>query len=134
RNGRGGLVQTDVYRRQRAVLLTAQGLSLRDQDPGAASKLAQDAATLCPAFVPAAALAGRLLAEAGEQRKAARILEAGWRKSPHPDIAAAYADLLPGASARDRLTRVRLLARLAPCLPHGPPPLAPSPPHPHALA
>jgi HemY protein len=119
RNRRGRLVQIDVYRRQRAVLLTAQALSLKDQDPGAASKLAQDAATLCPAFVPAAALAGHLLAEAGEQRKAARILEAGWRKSPHPDIAGAYADLVPGASARDRLFRVRLLARLADSHPEG---------------
>ena len=119
RNRRGGLVQIDVYQRQRAVLLTAHALSLRDQDPGAASKMAQDAVALCPGFVPAAALAGRLLAEAGEQRKAARILEAGWRKSPHPDIAVAYADVVPGASARDRLLRMRLLARLADSHPEG---------------
>src|SRR5215472_2644377 len=32
RNRRGGLVQIDVYQRQRAVLLTAHALSLRDQD------------------------------------------------------------------------------------------------------
>ena len=113
RNRKGGLVHIDAFRRQRAVLLTAQALSLKDRDPGAASELAQSAAKLCPGLVPAAALAGRLLAEAGEQRKAVRILEAGWRESPHPDIANAYADLVPGASARDRLIRVRLLARLA---------------------
>jgi len=95
------------------VLLTAQALSLKDQDPGAARELAQSAAKLCPGLVPAAELAGRLLAEAGEQRKAARILESGWRESPHPDIANAYADLIPGASARDRLVRMRLLSRLA---------------------
>jgi len=113
RNRKGGLVHSDVFRRQRAVLLTAQALSLKDRDPAAASDLAQEAAKLCPGLVPAAALAGRLVAEAGEPRKAGRILEAAWRKSPHPDIANAYADLVPGASARDRLLRVRLLARLA---------------------
>jgi HemY protein len=113
RNRKGGLVHSDVFRRQRAVLLTAQALSLKDRDPNAASDLAQEAAKLCPGLVPAAALAGRLVAEAGEPRKAGRILEAAWRKSPHPDIANAYADLVPGASARDRLLRVRLLTRLA---------------------
>jgi HemY protein len=113
RNRKGGLVHSDVFRRQRAVLLTAQALSLKDRDPAAASELAQEAAKLCPGFIPAASLAGRFVAEAGEQRKAGRILEAAWRKSPHPDIANAYADLVPGASARDRLLRVRLLARLA---------------------
>jgi HemY protein len=119
RNRKGGLVHSDVFRRQRAVLLTAQALSLKDRDPAAASELAQEAAKLCPGLVPAAALAGRLVAEAGEPRKAGRILEAAWRKSPHPDIATAYADLLPGASARDRLLRVRLLARLAESHPEG---------------
>jgi HemY protein len=111
-NRRGGLIQADAYKRQRAVLLTAQALAVKDSNPDTASDMAQDAARLCPELVPATALAGRLLAEAGEQRKAARILEAGWRKSPHPDIANAYADLIPGASARDRLARVRQLVRL----------------------
>jgi HemY protein len=113
RSRKGGLIQLDAFRRQRAVLLTAQALSLKDHDVGRASELAHEAVKLCPGLVPAAALAGRLLAEAGEQRKAVRILESAWRESPHPDIANAYADLVPGASARDRLIRTRLLARLA---------------------
>jgi HemY protein len=112
RNRRGGLIHTVAYRRQRAVLLTAQAQALRHSNPDTASDMAQEAARLCPELVPATALAGRLLADAGEQRKAARVLEAGWRKSPHPDIANAYADLVPGASARERFTRMRQLARL----------------------
>jgi HemY protein len=113
RNRKGGLAQPEAYRRQRAVLLTAQALALQGQDRHTASDMAQEAAKLCPELVPATALAGRLLAETGEPRKAARILEAGWRKNPHPDIANAYADLVPGASARDRLGRMRQLSRLA---------------------
>jgi HemY protein len=112
RNRKGGLIHTVAYRRQRAVLLTAQAQALKHSNPDTASDMAQEAARLCPELVPATALAGRLLADAGEQRKAARVLEAGWRKSPHPDIANAYADLVPGASARDRFARTRQLVRL----------------------
>jgi len=64
--------------------------------------------------VPAAELAGRLLAEAGERRKAAKIIETAWKASPHPDLAEAYANLRLSDSARDRLTRMQALARMAP--------------------
>ena len=64
--------------------------------------------------MPAAALAGRLFAEAGEVRKAARIIEAAWRANPHPDLADAYAHLRPGDSARERLARIETLAAKSP--------------------
>ena len=57
--------------------------------------------------MPAAALAGRLLTEAGERRKAAKIIEAAWKAHPHPDLADAYAHLRLSDSARDRLSRVQ---------------------------
>jgi HemY protein len=113
RNSRGVLVDNETYRRRRAVLLAARALSLENTARGTASELAQEAVKLAPGLVPAAALGGRLLAAAGDRRKAGRILEAAWREGPHPDIADAYADLVPGASARERLSRVRMLARLA---------------------
>ncbi len=68
RNNRGGLVDRDTYRRQRAVLLTAQALSLEATDRAAASALAQEAVKLCPGLTPAAAL-GR--PPAGGSRRAA---------------------------------------------------------------
>ena len=113
RNRQGGLLDADTFRRRRAVLLTASALSICDLDRNAASDLALEAAKLCPGFVPAATLAGRLLAEAGEPRRAARILEAAWRESPHPELAEAYAKLVPGASARERLSRMRALSKFA---------------------
>src|SRR6185503_8470653 len=73
-----------------------------------------DATKLAPGFVPAAALAGRLLAESGERRKAARIVEAAWKANPHPDLAETYAHVRLSDSARDRLSRVQALARMAP--------------------
>jgi len=44
----------------------------------------------------------------------ARIIERAWRANPHPDLAAAYAKLRPGDSARQRLSRVEALAAKGP--------------------
>jgi HemY protein len=102
------------YRRKRAVLLTARAQALEDIDRDAARAMVLEAVKLAPDLVPAAALAGRRLAESGEQRKARGILEAAWTINPHPDIAEAYANLRFGDSARDRLTRMQKLASKVP--------------------
>ncbi|MEI9805953.1 MAG: hypothetical protein WDN48_18235 [Pseudolabrys sp.] len=73
-----------------------------------------EAVKLAPDLVPAAALAGRRLAENGEIRKAGKILSAAWKINPHPDIAEAYANLRFGDSARARLTRMQTLADKVP--------------------
>lgn len=98
------------YRRKRAVLLTAHALVIEATDRDVARSLALEAVKLAPDLVPAAVLAGRLLAEAGSVRKAGRILDAAWVASPHPDIAATYANLKFGDSARERRARVKRLA------------------------
>ncbi len=110
-NQRGGLVDKQAYARQRAVLLTARALAEESRDRASARALALGAVKLAPTLVPAAALAGRLLGEAGDTRQAARIIEAAWSANPHPDLAEAYAHLRPGESARDRLSRVQTLAQ-----------------------
>src|SRR5712691_4324194 len=114
RNHKSALVDKDTYRRQRAVLLTAQALPLEDTDRDRAKALVLEAVKLAPTFVPAATLAGRMLGEAGELRKAARIIEAAWVWNPHPDLADAYAHLRPGDSARERLARIQALAAKSP--------------------
>ena len=111
RNQKSGLVDKAAYARQRAVLMTAQALAAEPTDRNSARVLALGAVKLAPTLVPAAALAGRLLGEAGELRQAARIIETAWRANPHPDLADTYAHLRPGDSARDRLARVQVLAR-----------------------
>jgi HemY protein len=103
-----------AYRRQRAVLLTARAIAVEDADRDSAKAFALEAHKLAPSFVPAAALAGRLLAEAGEVRKASRIINKTWRLNPHPELAQAYAALRSGDSARDRLKRIEALAKKAP--------------------
>jgi HemY protein len=102
-----------TYRRQRAVLLTARGLALEDSHRDAAKEFALEANKLAPDLVPAAALAGRLLAE-GHLRKANRIIDSAWRTNPHPELAQAYAELRSGESARDKLKRIEAGARRVP--------------------
>src|SRR5205807_5370954 len=98
-NLKSGLIDKPMFRRSRAVLLTARALTDADRQEARANVL--EAVKLSPGLVPAAALAGRLLAEAGDARKAARVLEAAWHANPHPDLAETYAHVRPGESARD---------------------------------
>ncbi len=73
-----------IYQRQRAVMLTARALAVEETDRDNAKAFALEAAKLSPTLVPAAALAGRMLAEGGELRKATRILNKAWQAHPHP--------------------------------------------------
>ncbi len=108
------LIDKPAGRRQRAVLLAAAALEKRATDPSAALALAQESLKLDPALVPSAVLAGRSLAEKGDMGRAASILEAAWKASPHPDLADAYLDVRSGDSSLDRLKRARMLLRLKP--------------------
>jgi len=101
------------YRRQHAVLLTARALATEDSDRDSAKAFALEAAKLAPTLVPAAALAGRLLAADGESRKAARVINKAWRANPHPELAQALSELRYGDAARDRLKRIEALAKKA---------------------
>ncbi len=114
RNLSSGLIDKAMHRRRRAVLLTAQALAAEESDRDRAKALALEAVKLAPTLVPAAALSGRFLSEAGELRKSARIIENAWRANPHPDLADVYAHLRSGDSARERLARIQSLAAQVP--------------------
>jgi HemY protein len=111
---RARAVDKTLAKRRRAVLLTAQALSIEEMDPSQARELSQEAVKLAPDLVPAAALAGRLLGVQGSLRKAGSIIEKAWAVTPHPDLALAYAHLRPGDSAEDRLKRTKRLAKKRP--------------------
>lgn len=111
---RNELVDRTIADRRRAVLLTAQAMSAEDDAPDSALTLAMEAHALAPDLSPAAAVAGRIFASRGQTGKAAKVLQKTWSKSPHPDLAAAYAYARIGDSAHDRLDRIRQLAALNP--------------------
>jgi HemY protein len=96
--------------RRRAVLLAGIAMKSEDAEPARALQLATEAHALAPDLVPAANIAGRMLASRGNTGKAAKILLKTWERSPHPDLATAYAFARIGDSPRDRLDRVKQLA------------------------
>ncbi|WP_412057227.1 heme biosynthesis protein HemY [Bartonella sp. DGB2] len=77
-------------RRQKAVLLVAQARSLISTHLAAARKAALAAHKLAPDFVPACCTAAGILYRFHEKRRADRLLEAAWKRAPHPDLAALY--------------------------------------------
>jgi HemY protein len=106
--------------RRRAVLLTAQAQAAEETDPERTLNLALEAHGLAPNLVPAAAVAGRLLAARGNTPRAAKILRRAWSRSPHPDLAIAYAYARIGDSPHDRLDRIKQLAAMQPASIEGP--------------
>ncbi len=108
---RNKLVDRSTAERRRAVLLAAQAQTIEVTDQDRAGTLAQEAHGLAPDLVPAAEIAGRVLASQGYVSRAARVLARTWEQAPHPDIALTYAYVRPGDSPRDRLNRVRALTR-----------------------
>jgi HemY protein len=109
-----GHVQAKIAKRQRAVLLTALAIDLEDSDMDEALKLATEAVRLAPALIPASVVAGRVYASKGQMSPALKVLRKCWKLAPHPDLAVVSAFARPGDSVRDRLDRIKSLARLTP--------------------
>jgi len=111
---RHGQLERPIADRRRAVLLTAQAQALEEEDAEKALTLALEAHGLAPSLIPAAGIAGRLLAARGNTARAAKVIQKTWAKSPHPELATAYAYARIGDSPRDRLDRVKQLFMLNP--------------------
>ena len=109
-----GHVDQNAALRRRAVLLTAEARAAEASDPEKALGLAGEALRLAPSLVPAAEIAGRILASKGESRQASRVISRTWKLSPHPDLALVYAYAKPGEPPRERVKRVKYLASLTP--------------------
>jgi HemY protein len=111
---KNGHMAKPIAERNRAVLLTAKAMQAEEDTPEKALAWATEAHGLAPDLVPAAVIAGRILASRGNTSKVAKVIQKTWAKSPHPDLAAVYAHARVGDSTRDRLDRVRQLAALNP--------------------
>ncbi len=102
----------DVVKKERAALLTAKAMAVVDVDHAQAKALALEANKLAPDLVPAAVVAARALFADGDVRKGSKILEAAWKRFPHPDIASTYVYARSGDTAQDRLKRAKHLVSL----------------------
>jgi HemY protein len=103
-----------LKRRRQAVLETALAREVADTEPLIALDHALVALKLVPDFVPAALIAARIQINRGEARRAMSLLRRVWRATSHPHVATLYANAQPGASAVDRLKRVRELIDMPP--------------------
>ena len=105
-------IDRETAERRKAVLLTAKATELLDAEPVQAKNAALEAHRLAPDLVPAAIVAAKALFRLDDLRKGAKILEAGWKRNAHPEIADAYVNARLGDSTLDRLTRAKKLQAL----------------------
>lgn len=103
-------VDLETSRRRRAIALHAQALAAEAAgERKKALKLADQAHNFAPGLVQAAYEAARLHQAAGKARRAAEIIEACWRRQPHPALAEAYGAVWPGDDTARRLSKAHRL-------------------------
>jgi HemY protein len=100
-----------VARRRRAVIAAERA---RREPPDTGLDAAREAVKLAPDLVPARAMLARLLAQVGRAKDARRTVEQGWTAAPHPELAAAYAAIVPDEEPLARYRRFERLNELSP--------------------
>lgn len=112
---RGRALPKDVGKRRDAVLSLANAVAANEADDKAkALENATKANKEAPGLISAAVLLAALKTEKGEARKAAQAIQKAWAQNPHPDLAAAFAAIVPDETPEDRLKRFRPLLKMKP--------------------
>ncbi|WP_299964629.1 heme biosynthesis HemY N-terminal domain-containing protein [uncultured Roseobacter sp.] len=108
-----GSLPRDVHKRRDAVLALSEAKDLLSDDVSIETQeKAIEANKLSPDLVPAAVMAARSYIEKGKPRLATRIVKKAWETKPHPDLAAAFAEIEPDETPAARLKRFSLLTRI----------------------
>ncbi len=112
---RSGTIPRDVHRRRDAVLALQEAKAIIDDGSDiAAREAAIEAHRLSPDLIPAAVMAARSYIAKGDTRNATRVLKKAWGATPHPDLAAAFAEIAPDETPAERLKRFRTLTSIRP--------------------
>ncbi|RWR47312.1 tetratricopeptide repeat protein [Sinirhodobacter ferrireducens] len=110
-----GQLPKDVHRRRDAVMALQEAKGVLEEGATVEAREAAIAANReSPDLIPAAVMAARAYIEAGSPKNAARVLQKAWEAQPHPDLAAAYAEIAPDETPADRLRRFEKLLSLRP--------------------
>jgi HemY protein len=108
----------DVHTRRDAVLAIAEAdAKMEAGETEAAKKAILQANRHAPGLVPAATAAARLKIAEGSKRQAVKIIRKAWDAGPHPDLAAAFAEIEPDESRAARMKRFEVLTRAKPSHP-----------------
>ncbi len=103
---RSGAIPKDVHRRRDAVLALQEAKAILDSESSVeAQEAAIQANRMSPDLVPAAAMAARSYIARGDSKNATRVLKKAWASQPHPDLAAAFAEIAPDETPAQRLKR-----------------------------
>lgn len=112
---KAGALPRDIYRRRDAIMALQEARGVIDE---AASVEAREAAIEAnrksPDLIPAAAMAARGLTAKGDLKGAARVLKKAWEMQPHPDLAAAFAEIMPEETPQARIKRFQTLVKAKP--------------------
>lgn len=107
---KGGALPKDVYRRRDAVLALQEAKGIMDDTASVeAREAAIEANRKSPDLIPAAVMAARSLVIKGDAKGAARVLRKAWEGAPHPDLAAAFAEIEPEETPQARIKRFKPL-------------------------
>ena len=112
---KSGNLPRDVHKRRDAVLALSEARDiLADGNSIEAREAAIEANRLSPDLIPAAVMAARAYIEQDNARYAARVLTQTWATKPHPDVAAAFAEIVPDETPQARIKRFKALTKQAP--------------------
>ncbi|MCI2400009.1 heme biosynthesis HemY N-terminal domain-containing protein [Aliiroseovarius subalbicans] len=107
-----GALPRDVHKRRDAVLALSEAKDVLEEGSSvSAREAAIEANRLSPDLVPAAVMAARAYMDAEKPRNATRVLTKAWTAQPHPDLAAAFAAIVPDETPAARLKRFRALTK-----------------------
>jgi HemY protein len=107
---KAGNLPRDLHKRRDAVLALAHARdAMAEGKIAEATRDAEAAQRMAPGLVPAAVMSARLAIADGKPKQADKILRAAWATDPHPDIAAAFAEIAPNETPAERLKRFRPL-------------------------
>jgi HemY protein len=109
---RSGHLPKDVGRRRDAILSLENARALLEAGEIESGKAAAIAANKgSPALVPAAVLAAEMYLLDDNKRAATTALKKAWATTPHPDLAAAFAEIVPNETSEERLKRFTALTK-----------------------
>lgn len=110
---KSGSLPRDVYTRREAVLALSEAQDIIDADASIeAREAAIQANKKSPDLIPASVMAARAYIKGGNPKYATRILKKTWSVQPHPDLAAAFAEIEPSETATQRLERFKALTEV----------------------
>lgn len=112
---KSGSLPRDVHKRRDAVLALSEARDILDEgNTIEAREAAIEANKLSPDLIPAAVMAARGYIAQGSNRYATRVLTKAWNVHPHPDLAAAFAEIVPDETPEARLKRFKSLTKSIP--------------------